>query len=167
MKSQGKRKKKNFSSGPHFQLPPSCLSDFSCFSEICVPAPNATSPLPKTWARDFAGGPVVRNLPSTAQDVGLIPCWETKITHASGQLSPQQNYWVHTPQPKILYAAARVNKWTITMITTGAIPSPSRDQQKPQIWPVHHQVQDLSVMIISALVNMSSNVKKRLQLLGI
>ena len=36
---------------------------------------------------DFPGGPVVKNLPSNAGDVGLIPGQETKISHASGQLS--------------------------------------------------------------------------------
>ena len=36
----------------------------------------------------FPGGPVVKNLPSNAGDKGLIPGWETKVPHASGQLSP-------------------------------------------------------------------------------
>ena len=38
--------------------------------------------------RDFPGGPVVKNPPSNAGDVGLIPGWGTKIPHATGQLSP-------------------------------------------------------------------------------
>ena len=42
--------------------------------------------VPKAW--DFPGGPVVKNLPSNAGDVGLIPDWGTKIPHATGQLSP-------------------------------------------------------------------------------
>ena len=37
---------------------------------------------------DFPGGPVVKNLPSSAGDVGLIPGQGTKIPHAMGQLSP-------------------------------------------------------------------------------
>ena len=37
--------------------------------------------------RVFPGGPVVKNLPSNAGYVGLIPCWGTKIPHATGQLS--------------------------------------------------------------------------------
>ena len=37
--------------------------------------------------RDFAGGPVVKNLPSNAADAGLIPGRGTKISHAMGQLS--------------------------------------------------------------------------------
>ena len=36
--------------------------------------------------RDFPGGPVVKNLPYTAGDVGLIPGQRTKIPHVAGQL---------------------------------------------------------------------------------
>ena len=35
---------------------------------------------------DFTGGPVVENLPSNAEAVGLIPGPGTKIPHAPGQL---------------------------------------------------------------------------------
>ena len=38
--------------------------------------------------RDFPGGPVVKNPPSNARDVGSIPGRGTKIPHAAGQLSP-------------------------------------------------------------------------------
>ena len=38
--------------------------------------------------RNFASGPVVKNLPSNAGDVGSIPGLGTKIPHAVGQLSP-------------------------------------------------------------------------------
>ena len=37
---------------------------------------------------DFSGGPVVKNLPSNARDMGSIPGQRTKIPHALGQLSP-------------------------------------------------------------------------------
>ena len=37
--------------------------------------------------RDFPGGPVVKNPPSNAGDVGLILGQGTKIPHAAGQLS--------------------------------------------------------------------------------
>ena len=37
---------------------------------------------------NFPGGPVVKNPPSNARDVGLIPGQGTKIPHAVGQLSP-------------------------------------------------------------------------------
>ena len=42
--------------------------------------------------RDFAGGPVVKNPPSSAGDLGLIPGRGTKIPHAAGQLSLRRNY---------------------------------------------------------------------------
>ena len=42
----------------------------------------------KNWLEgDFPGGPMVKNLPSNAGDVGSIPGWGTKIPHAVGQLS--------------------------------------------------------------------------------
>ena len=41
--------------------------------------------LQRAW--DFPGSPVVENLPSSAGDLGSIPCGGTKITHATGQLS--------------------------------------------------------------------------------
>ena len=48
----------------------------------------------KTWRlnnilRDFPGGPVVKNLPYNAGDLGSIPGQRTKIPHATGQLSPR------------------------------------------------------------------------------
>ena len=42
----------------------------------------------KKLLRDFPGGPVVKNPPSTAGDAGLIPGQGTEIPHAAGQLSP-------------------------------------------------------------------------------
>ena len=42
----------------------------------------------KMHVQGFAGGAMVKNLPSNAGEVGLIPGWETKIPHAVGQLSP-------------------------------------------------------------------------------
>ena len=38
---------------------------------------------------DFPGGPLVKNLPYNAGDVGLIPGQGTEIPHAVGQLSPR------------------------------------------------------------------------------
>ena len=43
--------------------------------------------LRKLEIRDFPGVSVVKNLPSNAGYVGLIPCWGTEIPHATGQLS--------------------------------------------------------------------------------
>ena len=37
--------------------------------------------------QDFAGGPVVKNPPSNAGDLGSIPGGGTSIPHASGQLN--------------------------------------------------------------------------------
>ena len=37
--------------------------------------------------RDFPGGSVVKNSPSNAGDVGLMPGCGSKIPHAKGQLS--------------------------------------------------------------------------------
>ena len=46
---------------------------------------------------DFPGGPVVKNLPFNAGEVGSIPGRGTKIPHV-GQLSPRAtNYRAHTP----------------------------------------------------------------------
>ena len=38
--------------------------------------------------KGIPGGPVVKNPPSNARDMGSIPGWGTKITHAMGQLRP-------------------------------------------------------------------------------
>ena len=43
--------------------------------------------LSRNSCRDFRGGPVVKNPPSDAGDVGLIPGQGTKIPHAMRQLS--------------------------------------------------------------------------------
>ena len=37
--------------------------------------------------RDFLCGPVIKNLPCNAGDMGSIPGWGTKILHALEQLS--------------------------------------------------------------------------------
>ena len=43
--------------------------------------------LKKQCQGDFLGGPVVKNLPCNAEDVGSIPGWGTSIPHAVEQLS--------------------------------------------------------------------------------
>ena len=40
------------------------------------------------YYRNFPGGPVVRNLPCNAGDMGLIPSQRTEVPHAMGQLRP-------------------------------------------------------------------------------
>ena len=39
-------------------------------------------------SQDFPGGPMVKNLPCNAEDVGSIPGWGTRIPHAVRYLSP-------------------------------------------------------------------------------
>ena len=51
----------------------------------CEPLPGVT----RGGSGDFPGGPVVKNPPSNAGDVGSIPGWENKTPHAVGQLSPR------------------------------------------------------------------------------
>ena len=43
--------------------------------------------LKKQCQGDFLGGPVVKNLPCNAGDVGSIPGWGTRIPHVVEQLS--------------------------------------------------------------------------------
>ena len=43
--------------------------------------------LKHTYSRDFPGGPVVKNPPSNAGDVGSIPGRVTRIPRATRQLS--------------------------------------------------------------------------------
>ena len=50
--------------------------------------PFLQSPL-KWHPGNFPGGPVVKNPPYNAGDVGSIPGQGTKIPHAMGQLSPR------------------------------------------------------------------------------
>ena len=38
---------------------------------------------------EFPGGPVVKNPPYSAEDVGSNPSQGTKIPHATGQLNPR------------------------------------------------------------------------------
>ena len=68
----------------------------------------------KRSLRDFPGGPVVKNPPSNAGDMGSIPGWGIKIPCASRQLSlhvattdPTLSS-ACTPQRKILHAAVKI-----------------------------------------------------------
>ena len=40
---------------------------------------------------EFPGGPVVKNPPSSAEDMGLIPDQETKTTHAEAAKPSRHN----------------------------------------------------------------------------
>ena len=58
-------------------------TDFHCF-----PAPRMRSlTLHTSCCKVVPGGPVVKNPPSNAGDVGSIPGRGSKIPHATGQLS--------------------------------------------------------------------------------
>ena len=59
------------------------------------------------WA--FPGGPVIKNPPANAGDLGLIPGQGTKIPHALAQLSLGHHSWRDGPrlQGKIPPAATR------------------------------------------------------------
>ena len=48
---------------------------------------------------DFPGGPVVKNLPSSAEGTGSIPGGETKAPHATGQLTVLQLLSPHVLEP--------------------------------------------------------------------
>ena len=67
-----------------------------------------------TLARDFPGGPEVKNLPCNAGDTGLISGGGTKIPHAMRHLSPPVattepvHSGVYAPQLESLCAA--INK---------------------------------------------------------
>ena len=67
-----------------------------------------TLPVIEQMGRDFPGGPVVKNLPSNAGDVGSIPGRGTKIPHAVGQLS----LCTTTTEPTRLNQRARVPQTT-------------------------------------------------------
>ena len=62
------------------------LGQLRSVKAACLPPTSFSVCL--TNGRDFPGGPVVKNLPSTAGDVGLIPGWGTKIPYTMEQLSP-------------------------------------------------------------------------------
>ena len=55
--------------------------------------------------REFPGGPMVKNPPSSADGEGLIPGWGTKIPHATEQLSPRALEPTHAAQLESLHTA--------------------------------------------------------------
>ena len=50
----------------------------------------------KPLSGNFPGGPMVKNLPSSAEDSGSTPDWGTKIPYVMGQLSPCATTTEHT-----------------------------------------------------------------------
>ena len=71
---------------------------------------------------DFPGGPVVKNPPSNAGDVGSIPGWGAKIPHATGQLSPRAT----TTELVCLNRRARVPQTTEPMHPGTLVPQLER-----------------------------------------
>ena len=59
--------------------------------------------------RDFSGGPVVRNLPFNAGDVGSVPDRGTDIPQTKGQLSP----CTATKDPQQRASAAKIKNKTV------------------------------------------------------
>ena len=49
----------------------------------------------KRRKRDFPGGPVVKNLPSNAEDAGSIPGRGTKISHAAWHSQKELCFYLH------------------------------------------------------------------------
>ena len=62
------------------------------------------------YSQDFPGGPVVKDPPSNAGDVGSIPSQGTKIPQATGQLSPRTTTTepARVLQGKIPHAAKKI-----------------------------------------------------------
>ena len=58
--------------------------------------------------RDFPGGPVAKNLPSSAGDTGSIPGLGSKIPLALEQLTLCATTRVRAPQEKILYDMMKI-----------------------------------------------------------
>ena len=57
-------------------------------SEAATAPQESTTAAPRALQRGCPGGPVVKNLPANAEDMGSVPAWSRKIPHASEQLSP-------------------------------------------------------------------------------
>ena len=72
--------------------------------------------------RDFPGGPVVKNPPSNAGDVGSIPGQGATIPHATGQLSPRAT----TTELAHLNKRARVLQTTEPMCSGARAPQLER-----------------------------------------
>ena len=69
----------------HLSLSPATLTE--CSGSVFLIPSDLTSYFKKWKHQNFPSGPVVKNPPSKAGDVGLIPGQKTKIPHATAQLS--------------------------------------------------------------------------------
>ena len=81
----------------------------------------------KTKNRDFPGGPVVKNPPSNAGDLGSILGWGTKIPHATGQLSP------HAPTTELQCLNERAHVlWSLHATTREKPAHRNKDPTQPR-----------------------------------
>ena len=78
----------------------------------------------KPHDRDFPGGPVVKNPPSNAGDMGTILGGGTKILHATGQLEPKPKIKISILKNIMLSCAqSRVTPWTVACQALLSIPA--------------------------------------------
>ena len=77
--------------------------------------------------RDFPGGPVIKNLPSDAGDMGLIPGQGTKIPHAAGQLS------LHATTTELTHFNKRAPVLQTTEPTHPGAHMPQLDRENPHV----------------------------------
>ena len=68
--------------------PPSSESRFLLLQELVLVIVREENVSYRLWSWDFPSGPVVKNPPSNARDVSLIPGQGTKILHAPGGSKP-------------------------------------------------------------------------------
>ena len=61
--------------------------------KLPTPPTHLYFPILKNGQGTFPGGPLVRNLPNNAEDTGSTPGLETRISHATGQLSSVRRLW--------------------------------------------------------------------------
>ena len=110
-----------------------CVSYHTWFKQ--TPDPHLKHP-----TRDFPGGPVVKNLPCNAGDVGLNPSWGTRIPHVMEQLSPSSATTepapseACVPQRKILHDTTKTHWCSKTTTTTTKKPPPTKQPTNPLRW---------------------------------
>ena len=102
----------------------SCNVFYDLVSEVTVTSTIFYSLEKSYW--DFSGGPVVKNPPCNAGDMGLIPGRGTRIPYAAGQLSPHTtarepvccNYRAHVLWSPCATTTEAHMLWSLCTITT-------------------------------------------------
>ena len=80
--------------------------------------------------RDFPGGPVVKNLPANAGDMGSTPGPGARIPHASGQLNlVHRNHWAGFPRART-GQQEKPPKWEACALATGEQPPFATTREK-------------------------------------